>query len=134
MISRGWHWLSVPPNSALERNRLNPACSVDWLHVSSQGRFGDPYYFHVGHLLVLISMIMSVFFFFFLIACLCSFGNTFNIHFRFTLSSLPIPSRQQEGQGRPVRTVRPPLPRCGGGTPTGTLCAMPVDCTTSCTM
>ena len=96
--------------------------------------FGDLYYFHVGHLLVLISMIISSFLFFFFQACLHSDDNTFNICFDFAFSSLPTLSLQPGEQGRPVRTVRPPQPHSGGGMPMGTLSAMPVGSTTSFTM
>lgn len=55
-----------------------------------QAAFGDLDDFHVGHLIVLISMIISFFCFFFpLQACLCSYDYTFNICSDFTFSSLP---------------------------------------------
>lgn len=89
--------------------------------------FGALYDFHVGHLLVLISMIIS--FFKFVVR---------QTHLPFVLilpSALsPLPSRQREGQVRPVQTVKPQRRLSGEEMPTGTPSAMPVGSTTSCTM
>lgn len=55
--------------------------------------------------------------------------------FLFLSFSFP-PSRslQPGGRARPVQTVRPPLPPCGGEMPTVILSVMPAGSTTSCTM
>lgn len=54
--------------------------------------------------------------------------------FPFFFSFPPSRSLQPGGRARPVQTVRPPLPPCGGEMPTAIPSVMPVGSTTSCTM
>lgn len=76
-----------------------------------------------------ILLIASVFFSFFF-----NTGAFLSLPPSLPLSPPPSRSLQPGGRARPARTVRPPLPPCGGEMPTAIPSVTPAGSTTNCTM